>query len=241
MYRREHDEIGADTQPISRAGNQSPVANEYGDGQSVDVDDDWRRVRNALTDAGVAGTADLGRFVSNPQHFRPSEFDERAAMPILLACLPTLKDPNVVAAVAGHLRRPWARPDAYPALHEAFVRWAPSHEATGWALGDALANAAERDRLPEIIEIATDESYGSSRQMIVMSLWRYGSDPLVVGALIELCADPDVSLQAMSALRRSVGNEAALPHLRSVCESHPERRVREQAAREIKKAERALS
>ena len=44
-------------------------------------------------------------------------------MPVLLRLLPTLTDPLAVAAVAGHLRRPWARPVAFAALLEAFETW----------------------------------------------------------------------------------------------------------------------
>lgn len=202
--------------------------------------DDWRRLRSALRSAGVEGVGDVGRFVAQPEHFRPSQFDERAAMPILLAILPSLQDPEVVVAVAGHLKRPWARPKAYPVLHEAFLKWARSHPTAGWSLGEAMANAAPREQLQDLIDLASDEAYGTARQMIVHSLWRFGSDPRVPSALIPLCADPDVSLHAMSALRRSVGNEAALPRLRELEKTHPERRVREQARRELKKAERAM-
>ena len=200
--------------------------------------DDWARLRSALEDAGVRGAADVGRFVDNTERFRPSELDERAALPVLLEQLPMLTDPDAVAAVAGHLRRPWARPRAYRALREAFGKWARTHPSVGWALGDSLANAATRDHLSQLVELATDKIFGASRQMIVLSLWRFASDPDVPRTLIELCDDPDVSLHAMSALRRALGNEAALPYLRSNAESHPNSQIREQAKREVKKAER---
>lgn len=202
--------------------------------------DDWARLRSALRDAGVRGEEDLGRFVDNTEQFRPSELDERAALPVLIEQLPKLTDPYVVVAVAGHLRRPWARPSAFQALREAFSRWARTHPPVGWALGDAMANAAEQQHLPDLVELAVDETYGMTRQMIVSSLWRFASDPDVPQTIIDLCNDPDVSLQAMSSLRRSLGNEAALPYLRSKAESHPDSQIREQAKREIKKAERSL-
>lgn len=202
--------------------------------------DDWTRLRLALRDAGVRGGEDLGRFVDNIEQFRPSELDERAAMPVFLEQLPKLTDPDAVAAVAGHLKRSWARPRAFQALLEAFSNWGRTHPSVGWAIGDAMANAAEQSHLQDLIEIATDETYGTTRQMIVFSLWRFASDPDVPKVLIVLCGDPDVSLQAMSALRRSLGNEAALPYLRSHAESHPNTRIREQARREIKKAEKSL-
>ena len=55
------------------------------------TDDAWNATRKALALAGVAGTGDFGRFVSNTEFFGPSLFDERAAMPVLLEILPTLR------------------------------------------------------------------------------------------------------------------------------------------------------
>jgi hypothetical protein len=91
--------------------------------------DEWQLVRESLMLAGVAGTEDLGRFVNDTRYLQPSAFDERAAMPILLELLPRLTDPRLVAAVAAHLRRPWARPAAFGPLVDAFRRWAPDDRA----------------------------------------------------------------------------------------------------------------
>jgi hypothetical protein len=117
------------------------------------TDDEWTALKAALTGAGVKGADDLGRFVSNTEFFRPSEFDEKAAMPVLLDALPTLSDPALAGAVAGHLRRPWARPKAFPTLLEAFERWAPIDQHAGWALGDALATAATATHLDRLLVI----------------------------------------------------------------------------------------
>ena len=68
--------------------------------------DECDRLRAVLASEGIAGAEDLGRFVSNVEHFRPSAFDERAAMPILLREVPGLTDRKFLAAVAGHLARP---------------------------------------------------------------------------------------------------------------------------------------
>lgn len=67
-------------------------------------------LRAAGTEAVPKGADDLGRFVSNTEFFRPSEFDEKAAMAVLLDGLPPPSGPTVVMAVAGHPRRPWACP-----------------------------------------------------------------------------------------------------------------------------------
>ena len=47
------------------------------------TDDERAALKRALTETGVKGADDLGRFVSNTEFFRPSEFDEKAAMPVL--------------------------------------------------------------------------------------------------------------------------------------------------------------
>jgi hypothetical protein len=69
------------------------------------VVDEWQLARDSPAAAGVNGVEDLGRFVNDVTYLRPSMFDERAAMPVLLELLPTLTDPTLVRAVAAHLRR----------------------------------------------------------------------------------------------------------------------------------------
>jgi hypothetical protein len=202
--------------------------------------DDWERLRSALREHGVTGADDLGRFVSNIEFFRPSEFDERAGMPVLVALLPTLSDPRAVTAVAGHLRRPWARPAAFPALLDAFRRWAVGDEsAAAWAVGDSLANAARLEDLAALLDVAGRREYGRARQMVVHALWRFRASADVAPALVALLDDPDVALHAMSALRRTVGPAAALPHLRDAAERHRGDPVGKAALREIRKAEKA--
>ena len=200
---------------------------------------DWDRLRSALIEAHVSGTEDVGRFVGRTQYFRPSRFDERRAMPILLRLLPTLTDRNAVTAVAGHLRRPWARPIAFPGLLEAFKAWASKDELVCWELGDALAATAEKEHVEILIDLVQQREYGKSRAMLVYSLWRFRKSGLVDQTLLRLIEDPDVAAEAMTALRRTLGNDAALPHLRRIRDSHPDDTVRRKAAREAKRAEAA--
>lgn len=202
--------------------------------------DEWLRVQEALASAGVDGVEDFGRFVSDTRHFAPSTFDERSAMPVLVSVLPTLEDARTVRAVSGHLRRPWARPSAFDPLHEAYLKWAPVDATTGWHLGDSLGTAAVAAHVPVLLPLVEDKRYGTARQMIVFHLARFKANPDVGPVVQRLVSDPDVSLHAMSALRKCVGNEAALPILRSVEASHPDPRVRKQAAQAIKKASKAI-
>lgn len=110
----------------------------------------------------------------------------------------------------------------------------------GWAIGDALISAATADDADVVLDLAVERTYGRSRQMIVFSLWRFKRNVRTLGVLLGLIEDPDVCSHAMSALRRTEGNEAALPHLIDVRDNHPNPAVRKQAAKAAKQAERAL-
>jgi len=68
----------------------------------IAVRTDLERIRSALTAEGVSGVEDFGHFVNDTRHLSPSTFDERAAMPTLLALLPTLTDRKAVEATARH-------------------------------------------------------------------------------------------------------------------------------------------
>jgi hypothetical protein len=202
--------------------------------------EEWESLRNDLADAGVAGDEDLGRFVSNVEFFQASTFDEKAAMPILIKALPSLSDPALVSAVAGHLRRPWARPAAFNVLLDAFRRWAARNPTVGWQLGDALGNAAVIDCLDDLLGVCENARYGTTRQMPVAALARFKRSPLVAPALLRLIYDPDVGLHAMSALRRVLGPAEALPHIEAVEHERSGTRLGEQAARQAKKIRKSV-
>jgi hypothetical protein len=207
---------------------------------SVAVASEWGELRDELGRRGVARADDLGRFVSDPRYVRPSRLDERAAMPVLIEALPALSDATLVAAVAGHLRRPWARPAAFPALRAAFERWALADQMAGWHLGDAMASAAVPENSPDLLRIAADRRYGTARQMVVYQLWRFRRSAHVEGVLGQLLDDPDVAMHAMTALRRVVGPEAVLPRLRQLQAAHGDDPIGRAARREIRKAESAV-
>lgn len=172
---------------------------------------EWTALESELTAAGVRGAHELGRFVDNVEFFGASTFDEKAAMPVLLAALPALTDQRLIRSVAGHLRRPWARPTAYRALYDAFQRWATIENGPGWSLGDALATAATADNVDELLALCQDTAYGRSRQMLVYSLWRSKkASPDVEIVTRRLLLDPEVGLHAMASLRRLVGATGAL-------------------------------
>jgi hypothetical protein len=203
--------------------------------------EEWDILRQDLDRAGVAGSAELGRFVSNTDHFAASTFDERAAMPVLIAALPRLSDPKLVSAVAGHLRRSWSRPSAFDALFVAFLRWAPNDRHTGWALGDAVGTAATIAHVEQLLAQGQERRFGQARQMVVHALGRFAKAPEVAPVLLGLIKDPDVALHAMQALKRVVGPEAALPHIEEVEAEQMGTALGGVAAREARKMRKALA
>lgn len=208
--------------------------------QSSSVDE-WEQLRARLSTEGVSGSEDLGRFVSKPELLGETHFDEQAAMPVLIAALPSLTDRALVGAVAGHLRRPWARPAAFDALLASFEVWAERDPlGTGWHLGDALGTTATAAQVATLLRISRSRQYGTARQMVVHSLGRFKKAPDVPDTLIVLIEDPDVALHAMQALRRVLGAQQALPHLERVEREHSGTQVGEQASRETKKARKSL-
>lgn len=162
-------------------------------------------------------------------------------MPVLIAALPSLTDPQLVGAVAGHLRRPWARPAAFAALLSAFETWASRDDlGAGWHLGDALGSAATIAEAPILLRLSQHIGYGKARQMVVASLGRFKANPDVEAVLLGLLDDPDVALHAMSALRRVADPAEALRHFERVEREHRGRPIGAVAAREMKKVRKVL-
>jgi hypothetical protein len=207
---------------------------------STDSGEGARLIAELVAD-GVAGTADFGRFVNNTTYFRPSAFDERAAMPTLLRLLPSLTDRELVGTVAAHLRRPWARPAAFPELFRAFHRFASAETTVGWTIGDALVCAADYHRVPELIDVCSDRRFGASRQMVVDAMWRFRKSPEVAPLLQSLLHDATVAGHAASALRRTIGDAAALSLMVAARNEAEDRAAQRGLDRNIRRATRNLT
>lgn len=203
--------------------------------------DEWQVVRDALTNAGVDGVEDFGRFVNNPTYFAPSTFDERAAAPVLLELLPTLHEPRVVATVGRHLKGQRGVVNGYATVLAAFKRWATEPGETGWVLGDTLARASDKSKADELIQLAITDRYGGSRGCVVEALWRFKSVADVEQPLRRLIADPDVSLMAMIALQRTIGAEATNDALEQLLDYSVEPTVQRHAQRQLKRIRKKLT
>ncbi|RJT75648.1 hypothetical protein D6T63_17675 [Arthrobacter cheniae] len=197
----------------------------------------------ALAAHGVTGLADFGNFVNNITCFTPSTFDIRASWPVLLNWFPRLNQPRLVDAVARYLGHPSLRPQAFPVLEAGFRRWAVTDATStpGWTIGASLAATATVAQLPQLLDLATDKRFGRSRQEIVDSLWRYRKSGLVAPVLLELIHDHEVGLHAMSALRQTIGNAAAIPHLEQVEATANGTQLGKNADKAIKRARKSLA
>ena len=200
-------------------------------------------MRDALAAAGVVGVQDFGRFVNNTQYFAPAKFDERAAAPVLMKLLPELEDGRVVRTVARHLIGPWLKrhPDAYDCLRDAYLRWAPSKDETGWVLGDALSRAADRSRADDLLSLAMITDHGMARAFIVDALWRFKGSCDVEGPLRQLIGDSSVVRMALTSLQRTVGAEAMVPIVERLRAESPDADVRAAAEDRLRRLRRKLT
>jgi HEAT repeat protein len=123
---------------------------------------------------------------------------------------------------------PWAKESIRVLLDEFRDPAAP--ELYRWTVGNALSVIAPRHATAELIELALDERYGMSRQMIVEALGAT-KDPSVIEPLIRLLRQDDVQGHAAHALAVA-GDTSALPALRELEDCNRDW-VRREASRAI--------
>lgn len=76
-----------------------------------------------------------------------------------------------------------------------------------WAIGSALRVIANESISAELLEIASDDKYGSSRQMVVLSLCKLKKS-YPIEFLATLLDDPCVAAHALSAIVKLGGPKA---------------------------------
>lgn len=74
------------------------------------------------------------------------------------------------------------------------------HPMTRWAIGNAIATAASGDNVDTMLRLVSESGYGISRQMMVLRLKNWATDPKVEDVLIVLTKDEDVAGHAARAL-----------------------------------------
>ncbi|MDZ8171639.1 HEAT repeat domain-containing protein [Microbacterium xanthum] len=157
--------------------------------------------------------AALGYAVDSLSSLRMSGVNYRDAVPVLLEHLRKVQDTKVKGEVVRALSVPWARPAATPVLIDEFRH---AEDATGlglrWTVGNALEVVWDDAFYDELVELASDTSFGRAREMIVLGLTR-SKNAAADAVLVELMDDSDVGGHAVKALakiaaKRSVSADA---------------------------------
>ncbi|MGH2829847.1 MAG: HEAT repeat domain-containing protein [Actinomycetota bacterium] len=191
------------------------------------------------TDAAplLAHLAAAGFPVSSVAELKQQRDRYRAAIPVLLAWLPRLDNPDVKRDVVGALGVKWAAGDVVGPLLAEFERVKdPTGEGLRWTIGWALSVVATDEALGEILRLAGEKRYGRARQMLVAALGNM-KDPRAVAAAREFLRDDLLVAPAIAALRKLNAREARAevePFL-----AHPDAFVRTEARKAIAKFDRA--
>jgi hypothetical protein len=110
--------------------------------------------------------------------------DYRAAIPVLLDWLPKITNRIVQETIVRVLSVPWAKPDAARPLIRLFIDLDDDPQpAPRWAIGNALEVVADDQVSDDLIDLAADRRYGTTRRMIVLASARPG-----IRALSRFCS-----------------------------------------------------
>jgi hypothetical protein len=195
-------------------------------------------VKEALAAAGIDPT-DFGRFVNRPfpGALEPSHFDEERAVPVLLDWLPRVRSEYVKESMVRHLHSKAAKGIAVEPLVGEFKH--SDNPVYKFAVADALQYICDKSHFHTLTELAADSRHGEGRAPLVEMMWRIKTeqaDRVIIAAL----GDSEVPFQAMSALRRRMGNAAARPHIEPLLSSKHER-VRTAAREQLKRIDKYLA
>lgn len=154
----------------------------------------------------VKDLADLGYNVQTLAELRHLGKEWKTALPTLLRWLPLMHDEDIKEEIVRSLSVPWIGKEATAQLIEEF-RNAPLDSSLAWAIGNALSIVNVRGFEKEILALCREPKYRTARQMLVFALNRLHSAEAEQTAL-DLLADEDVKLHAISALKKMKSKRA---------------------------------
>lgn len=160
----------------------------------------------------------------------------RGAIPILLAWLPRVENPDVKEDIVRALSVPFATPAAAPALVAEFHRTDPSQEGLRWAIGNGLEVVADDSVLDDVVEVVRDRRNGKSREMFAVALGNM-RDPRAVDVLIGLLDDGEVAGHAIMGLGK-LGAQRARREIERFLD-HPKPWIRKEARKAIGRIDKA--
>ena len=155
------------------------------------------------------------------------------AVPILIQWLTRISNADVKGAIVDTLSVPWAKQAALALAQEfASLPDTPAWSSCKWAIGNALSVVADDSVLKEIVGLVRDKRHGKDREMVALALANMRNEQ-AVDVLIELLDDEQVAGHAVMALRKLNAKRAG-PYLERFL-SHPQRWVRKEAEKALKK------
>ena len=123
------------------------------------------------------------------------------AYPILARHLREQYAERNLEGIVRSLTRPDALGVAWDALRDRFIEnGGQTPEGFGFALGNALGEIMDESVLPDVLELVTEPTYGTNREVMVYYLVEYRDQPEVRRVLELLTDDSDVADKAKRAL-----------------------------------------
>jgi hypothetical protein len=124
-------------------------------------------------------------------------------MPILLKWIPLTNNYDIKENIIRSLSTPWVKSPVLVKLLIQELNFLRDNQkvttSLAWAIGNALSIVARKDDIDDLINIAKDKSYGTSRQMVILWLGKIKRTD-VLSLLISLLNDPDVLSQVIIAI-----------------------------------------
>lgn len=133
-------------------------------------------------------------------------FDYRGAIPLLLAWLPRVKNPDIKTSIVAALSVPWARPSAWPVLLREFRRArsvTPREMSDKWTIGNALAVVADDSVFDGLRQLLLDPRHGEARGALPLALPNMKKNRAAAAELaVKALEDRELAFAAMEALRK---------------------------------------
>ncbi|GAA4528799.1 HEAT repeat domain-containing protein [Amycolatopsis samaneae] len=168
--------------------------------------------------------------VQDADRLERRKMDYRAAVPILVRWLPSIRHWALASEIVGALSKSFAKKQARPVLLALFrdpPRWVAPHlpsasdpvEMLRTTIGTVLGGFADPSVADEYLAIAQDRSSGAARAGVVADLPRL-KDERVFDVLVGLLDDPTVAAWSVRALGK-LRNPEAVSRIRELLDHPP--------------------
>jgi hypothetical protein len=161
-----------------------------------------------------------------------------AAIPVLVAHLPLVRDIGVKEGIVRALTVKEARGKAETALITEFRSVQSSQTANfalKWSIGNALSLVATDAVFNDLVKLVKDKRHGKSREMLAVALGNM-KNTAAVDVLIQLLDDDEVAGHVLMALGKLKSQKARIFIERFL--NHPKPWIRKEAVKTLKKLER---